>query len=476
MIELGQKREVFWDDYLVDNEKTTAFQRLMHPEKKEVSFVFKNEEIKDVLMFFSILKDDKGYKLYYLDWKDGAGEPVEKRYLAVLESQDGIAWSQPDLNIYPYPEFKGHNNVVLQGADSAFVFYDENPQCPIEEKYKIVTPYYCEKPNGKAALELWAMTSPDGYHFKLSHCIETEGHFDSLNTAHYRNGQYACYFRSFHDRDGNDTKIWNTDNFRDIRLITSKDFKNWSRQQRLQYSDGMDYQLYTNNIFPYERAPHILVGFPTRYVGKKEWTDNMEQLKSASLKKWLIKNDCSGPRAGLAITDSVFMCSRDGVNFSRFNEAFLSCGPEEENNWVYGDNYFAYNMIDSGRDTYYMYCMENRRSYELDKSLYRYEIRKDGFACYMADGEEKVLVTKPLVFDGKDLHLNFSTSAFGYIYIDVLNEKGEKISEDSFEIFGNTIDRKIPFADGASFEEFAGKPVRLRFRMRDAKLFSLKFE
>ena len=94
MTELGKKREVFWDDYLVDNAKTTAFQRLMHPEKKEVSFVFKKEEIKDVLMFFSILKDDKGYRLYYLDWKDGAGDPVEDRYLAVLESQDGLCVEQ----------------------------------------------------------------------------------------------------------------------------------------------------------------------------------------------------------------------------------------------------------------------------------------------------------------------------------------------------------------------------------------------
>lgn len=38
IIDLGEKREFFWDDYLIDTEKTTAFPRLMHPEKKKRVF------------------------------------------------------------------------------------------------------------------------------------------------------------------------------------------------------------------------------------------------------------------------------------------------------------------------------------------------------------------------------------------------------------------------------------------------------
>ena len=80
------------------------------------------------------------------------------------------------------------------------------------------------------------------------------------------------------------------------------------------------------------------------------------------------------------------------------------------------------------------------------------------------------------IFEGKDLHLNFSTSAYGYIYVDVLDEEGNPLSEkESFEIFGDTLDRTICFADGSDFSEYANKPVRLRFRMRDAKIFSIKF-
>ena len=95
----------------------------------------------------------------------------------------------------------------------------------------------------------------------------------------------------------------------------------------------------------------------------------------------------------------------------------------------------------------------------------------------MADCEERLLVTKPLIFQGKDLHINFATSPYGYIKVDVLDKDGNALSEkESYEIFGDHIDRKVCFADGTDFSEYEGKEVRLRFKMRDAKIFSLKFE
>ena len=127
-------------------------------------------------------------------------------------------------------------------------------------------------------------------------------------------------------------------------------------------------------------------------------------------------------------------------------------------------------------ENYYFYTIDRHFSFDVPKALNRHEIRKDGFACYMAGGDEAEIVTKPLVFDGGSLHLNFSTSAYGHIFASVLNENGEQLSEESFEIYGDNIDRTISFADGSDFSRFSGKPIRLKFRMRDAKLFSLKFK
>lgn len=122
-----------------------------------------------------------------------------------------------------------------------------------------------------------------------------------------------------------------------------------------------------------------------------------------------------------------------------------------------------------------MYCIEKDRT-DTGKPVYRYEIRKDGFACIMAGGEEKTVVTKPLIFEGSELHINFSGSAYGYLYVDVLDKEGNPISPESYEIYGDTIDRIVLFPNGSDFSPYSGKPVRLRFRMLDTRLFSIKFE
>jgi hypothetical protein len=101
-------------------------------------------------------------------------------------------------------------------------------------------------------------------------------------------------------------------------------------------------------------------------------------------------------------------------------------------------------------------------------------IRKDGFACYRAGKEECRLVTKPLLYEGDGLHLNFETAVPGYIYVSVLDEEGNALSEESFEVFGNTVDRRVTVKGG--FAATAGRPVRLCFRMREAKLYSFQFE
>lgn len=278
-----------------------------------------------------------------------------------------------------------------------------------------------------------------------------------------------------HVKGDEDTSVWQNDAIRDVRVIYSKDFKNWSEQKQIKFDDGYDYPLYTNNIMPYERAKDVFVGFPTRYCERKEWTENTSQLASSAVKKKTIEE--TEARGGLALTDCIFMCSHDCESWHRYNEAFMTPGYENEHNWVYGDCYPAYGFVDSGKENYYMYTNDWHRSRGYPKPFHRYEIRKDGFACMMADGEEKILVTKPLTFDGKELHINFSTSAFGSIYVDVLDENCNIISEgESVEVYGDTVDRRVVFADGNDFSGFIGKRVRLRFRMRDAKLYSLKFE
>ena len=107
-IYLGKKREMFWDSYLVDDSQTTAFPRLIEPAFKEACFIFDQGGEMTTISYPCMLKDDKGYKMYYLPWYEKCTEV----YLAVLESDDGIHWTRPQLNIFDHPELE-INNVVM---------------------------------------------------------------------------------------------------------------------------------------------------------------------------------------------------------------------------------------------------------------------------------------------------------------------------------------------------------------------------
>lgn len=46
---------------------------------------------------------------------------------------------------------------------------------------------------------------------------------------------------------------------------------------------------------------------------------------------------------------------------------------------------------------------------------------------------------------------------------------------DCPEIFGDEIERVVPWKDGADLASLRGAPVRLRFVLKDADLYSIRF-
>jgi hypothetical protein len=47
-------------------------------------------------------------------------------------------------------------------------------------------------------------------------------------------------------------------------------------------------------------------------------------------------------RYGTALTEGLFMASRDGINFKRWNDAFIRPGIEREGTWNYGQQYLGW--------------------------------------------------------------------------------------------------------------------------------------
>jgi hypothetical protein len=111
--------------------------------------------------------------------------------------------------------------------------------------------------------------------------------------------------------------------------------------------------------------------------------------------------------------------------------------------------------------------------------LHRYSLRLDGFASVRADFNGGELLTRPLKFSGNRLDLNFSTSAVGSIRVEIADETGQAIpgfaAADCVEVIGNEIDRTVRWKSGGDVSSLAGSTVRLRFVMKDADLYAMRF-
>lgn len=93
--------------------------------------------------------------------------------------------------------------------------------------------------------------------------------------------------------------------------------------------------------------------------------------------------------------------------------------------------------------------------------------------------EEGSFLTKPLIFGGNKLEINSSTSAAGMIRVEIQDLEGNPNKgftlEDSEKIWGDEVSRIVKWNHSADLSALAGQPVRLRFVMNEADLYSIRF-
>ena len=477
-IDLGARLELLVDDYLIDNMTGGARLQMHHPVPREVVLVHDAPWEGNGSMYHSVFQDGDLYRMYYRGWQieTQEGKFVETHPLLTCyaESRDGIHWEKPSLGLCEYDGSKANNIILLSGkmgeadidAGHIAMFRDGNPACSPDARYKAVV--RSRGPNG-----LLAFGSPDGIHWSLLANAPgiTKGAFDSQNLAFWDavRGEYRAYVRFFNE------------GVRDILTATSPDFLNWTEPVPLQYPGSPKEQLYTNQIKPYHRAPHVFIGFPARYV-ERGWNDSMRALPELEHRQ---QRSTAEGRFGHALTEGLLMTSRDGVTFRRWAEAFLRPGPQRPGTWNYGHQYPAWHVVETESDLpgapreLSLYASESYWTGN-STSLRRYTLRLDGFVSVNAPLSGGELTTKPIVFVGDELVLNFATSAAGSIRVEVQDVDGKPVEglslEECAEIFGDELERVVTWRNGPELSALAGKPVQLRFVLRDADLYSLRFK
>jgi hypothetical protein len=479
-IDIGTRRELFVDGQLIDK-LVGAQRRLHHPVPREISIVHDAAWEGAGSGYHSVIHDGDLYRMYHrgsaLGVKDGRLKTGKQVY-CYAESRDGIRWTKPDLGLFEY-NGSNQNNIIWTGVGTHNFapFLDTRPDCPPESRFKALAG--TAKEGG-----LFAFHSPDGIHWSLMRQkpVVTKGAFDSQNLAFWdaSAGKYRAYFRTF-TKGITTGKVWKPAGYRAIRTASSEDFLSWSDEADLTYEDSPVEHLYTNQIGPYFRAPHILIGFPTRYI-ERGWSPSMRALPQLQHRQQRAEAHL---RYGTSLTEGLLMASRDGVHFERWNEAFLRPGPERPDTWLYGQNFIAWHAVETrsslpgASNELSLYAAEGSWTGD-SNAMRRYTLRLDGFVSVNAGWKGGELVTRPLRFNGNRLSINFATSAAGSIRVEIQDAQGKPLPgfglDDCPDIFGDAIDRTVDWDGSSDVGDLAGQSVRLRFFLKDADLYALKFE
>lgn len=460
--DIGSRREVFVDRFLIDSMRGVELR--LHEPRDEGTVLQFNEPWEGIHCGYStIIRDGDRFRVYYrgmpADVKDGTSGEVT----CVAESNDGLRWTKPQLGLFEVRGTKA-NNVVL-ADDPPFShnfspFLDARPDCPPDQRYKALA--------GISTSGLVAFVSADGLRWRKLRAtavipekapFKFSWMFDSQNVAFWSEAEkkYVCYFR-----------VW--EGVRRIARTDSSDFVTWSDPVLMrQMTDGQPApteDLYTNQTDPYFRAPHLYLAVAARFVpGRQAISD--EDAKALKVAKGYEKD----------VSDAVLMTTRGGSVYDRtFLSSFIRPGIGARN-WVSRNNYPALGIVQTSPTEMSLYV--NQDYAQPTAHLQRYSLRLDGFASVQAPYAGGELLTKPLTFSGDRLELNFATSAAGSIRVEIQDMAGQPISGfaagDCVEIVGNEIERVIRWKGGADVSQLAGKPVRLRFVMKDADLYALRF-
>ena len=179
------------------------------------------------------------------------------------------------------------------------------------------------------------------------------------------------------------------------------------------------------------------------------------------------------------------MASRDGVEFQRWNEAFLRPGIQRPDSWYYAHNDVAWNMVTTrsslpGAPDELSFYASSGKWHGEGSRLTRHTLRQDGFVSASSPFSGGELLTRPLTFEGSRLEVNFSTSAAGTIKVELQSATGRPIDgftlDDADETFGDELDRTVTWKGSPDVSSLAGRVIRLRVTLSDADLYAFKFQ
>ncbi len=485
-LQVGSQKQLFLDERFIESSKgvTLVFNQPEQPQENLLPMDRPWEQGR--LGGYSVFLEDGGvYRMYY-----NAFEPdYETRYLCLALSTDGVHWTKPELGLIDYHGSRDNNIVALGVFGRAFIDPFDSPR----RRYKMLVRIAKQDPRWAPSQDsdpnsVYLLYSADGKSWEREEKPVLPFYVGALTPVFWDDSisRWAIYPRAY--LPGSRVRVYSrtTVGKHDLarpypfqakpgrnlgqkadRGTTARGLQDefpFALQPDEQDPPGM--QVYTFCAYKYPYAQDAYVAFPSMWYSRRP--------------DWLTGRP--DPEASDTL-EMQFAFSRDGIEWKRpFRQAVVQLGPRGSGmeGQIYsggmvrnGDRLFIYyNGLPSRHIT-------GKPEEDWISITGRAIFRLDGFISADAAYDGGELTTPPLVFEGERLHLNAITGGGGFIRVEIQDAAGNSIPGYSVEsadrVNGNSVAHAVTWKGEAAIDSLAGKTIRLRFVMRDAKLFAFQF-
>jgi hypothetical protein len=503
--------QTFLDNVLIESSQDTT-RRWHKPQRYADEPVIKKDRPWEHSLYFTysnhqVVRDpqDGLFKCWYEDL-EGPDEARSSQHFNMFarqlyaESEDGVNWRKPELDVYSVDGRK--TNIVMGDDDygqvhSAAYVIDPHPGTP-EQRFRVIYSHMWDRGPDRGHRTACAY-SPDGIHWRPYEQLPMMGrcgsHLGDVSTLYYDPDarDFVQITRHFlqgsapsnpsnprNPRNPSFNGPHEPHNFasysqRRLWLCRSHDFLHWSEPVVIAAADdeedNLDESFYG---MPLYKLGTLYLGT----VGVLHQVDNtmdVQLLMSRDMLRWqrtAKREPFLAPRgAGYWDAYMVSMVSApievgDELWFyhggTRYHHDWWLAGPREKL-----DHPEPKNPLGSG--------------YALGLAT----LRKDGFAGLYANPlREGIVCTRPMSGVGQKLVINAKCAPGGYVRVEVVDRHDEIVpscSKDHCDRFGgdsvkHTVTWKGKPLIGHAPDERGRQVCKLRFFLRDAELFSFRFE
>jgi len=464
----GSRRQLFIDGRFIESSENITL--TMNPPRKagEVILPEKPWEELSAGWFVTVFDLGDNYRMYYMARSRKFGNVI-----CLAASDDGVHWEKPKLGVVDLGGSK-ENNAVIRPEATPFI----DPTAPPESRWKALVSQGWPDPK-RGGFYIW--TSPDGIHWTPDDTRVFPLVPDTHNQAFYdtRLNRYVAYIR-----------LWNP--LRKVGRVEMDDItKPWpfTPAEKPNHIWGEDKipvpSTEVPTVFSYDEADPPNSDHYQPAVTQYPWAqDAYFMFPSAYL-------HFPDPPVGRYSNDGLLDCqmavSRDGINWTRIDRrpyvALGSAGSNEAK-----QIYMGIGMIRRGDEIYQYYAgykythgawSEITDEMVHSGSIYRTVQRLDGFVSADAAWGGGALTTPPITFEGSKLELNINCSAMGTARVELRDADDNPIEgftlADADIIYGNNVHKIVTWKGNPDVSALAGKPIKLHFKMRAAKLYAFQF-